>query len=372
MFSVSGLFRIPDFGLHTQSNMADDDGKVEVTKDVLAPAEGLREELITTAVKFLQNAKVKQSPLSQKKAFLQRKGLTKEEIDIAVQRAGVAQDDKVTQVFPPQSSGQVAPYSNGPQQVVPPPVLVYTRWQKMRDILSVIALASGMTYAAYKFYKEVLKPWLLGQPRTEERLTTLEKLQSSVVERLTAVQETLTSFQEQVTKEQEKVQQLSHDIHAKRSTEILQSSQDSQTMNDVKSELSSIKGLLLNRRQFPPTPSSTPLLPSWQLSSSSGERSVPTTPAKSSLVTPSGDSGNMADALGMLNSNDSNREDSSDGDNNREVNLSESTITQSTQPITESETKEDNVMEESMASSKENQISEDNGTETKVEDDELD
>ncbi|XP_033763841.1 peroxisomal membrane protein PEX14-like isoform X2 [Pecten maximus] len=300
--------------------MADDDGKVEVTKDVLAPAEGPREELITTAVKFLQNPKVKQSPLSQKKAFLQRKGLTKEEIDLAVQRAGVGQDDKITQVFPPQSSGQMAPYSNNGAPP-PHPVLVYTRWQKVRDILSVIALASGMTYAAYKFYKEVLKPWLLGQPRTEERLTILEKLQSSVVERLTAVQETLTSFQEQVAKEQEKVQQLSHDVHAKRSTEILQSSQDSQAMHDVKSELSSIKGLLLNRRQFPPTPSSTPLLPSWQLSSS-GEMSVTTTPAKSSLVTSSGDGGNMTDALGMLNSNSSSREDNSDEEGNSDINLS--------------------------------------------------
>ncbi|XP_021353409.1 peroxisomal membrane protein PEX14-like isoform X2 [Mizuhopecten yessoensis] len=297
--------------------MADDDGKVEVTKDVLAPAEGPREEIITTAVKFLQNPKVRQSPLSQRKAFLLKKGLTKEEIDIAVQKAGVGQDDKVMQVFPPQSSGQMAPRSNsGTQQMVSSPVDIYTKWQKVRDILSVIALASGLTYAAYKFYKEILKPWLLGQPRMEERLFTLEKLQSSVVERLTAVQETLTGFQEQVSKEQEKVQQLSHEIHAKQSSEILQTSQDSQTMNDVKSELSSIKGLLLNRRQFPPTPASTPLLPSWQLSSSPGERSVPITNGKPSLVTPSGDSGNMTDALGMLNSNDNTREDNSDGQTN--------------------------------------------------------
>ncbi|XP_060075113.1 peroxisomal membrane protein PEX14-like [Ylistrum balloti] len=351
--------------------MADDDGKVEVTKDVLAPAEGVREELISTAVKFLQNPKVKQSPLSQKKAFLQRKGLTKEEIDLAVQRAGVAQDDNVTQVFPPQSSGQMVPYANNTQQMAPPPVLIYTRWQKVRDVLSVIALASGMTYAAYKFYKEVLKPWLLGQPRTEERLTTLEKLQSSVVERLTTVQETLTSFQEQVTKEQEKVQQLSHDIHAKRSSEILQSSQDSQTMHEVKSELSSIKGLLLNRRQFPPTPSSTPLLPSWQLSSS-GEKSVPTTPAKSSLVTPSGDSGNLTDTLGMLNSNDSNREENSEVETNGEVSLSESKIIESTQPVTESEAKGDNSTEERMTVSDESPMSEVNEREAKIEDDELD
>lgn len=271
------------------------------------------------------------------------------------------------------------PYSNA-QQVAAHPVLPYTKWQKVRDVLSVIALATGMTYAAYRFYKEVLRPWLLGQPRVEDRLVALERLQGNVLERVTSVQEALTSFQDRVVKEQDNVQQMSHEIHAKRSTDILQNSQDSQTLHEVKSELTSIKGLLLNRRQFPPTPVSTPLLPSWQLSPS-GDGSVSSTPStvtSSLVVTPGGDSGNLTDSLAMLNSNDSSREDNSDTEvklqpiNAHEVSFSQTSASESTNSPTEVITN-DNVSENGEVVTQEGQRSEVNTRNAKTEqEDELD
>jgi hypothetical protein len=43
---------------------------------------------ISTAVKFLQNPNVQRSSLAHQQAFLKRKGLTDEEVQIACERAG--------------------------------------------------------------------------------------------------------------------------------------------------------------------------------------------------------------------------------------------------------------------------------------------
>lgn len=66
-----------------------------------------REPLIATAVKFLQNSRVRQSPLATRRAFLKKKGLTDEEIDLAFQQSGTAADEPsslgpATQVVPVQ------------------------------------------------------------------------------------------------------------------------------------------------------------------------------------------------------------------------------------------------------------------------------
>uniref|UniRef100_A0A8V0YXG1 Peroxisomal membrane protein PEX14 n=1 Tax=Gallus gallus TaxID=9031 RepID=A0A8V0YXG1_CHICK len=57
-----------------------------------------REPLIVTAVKFLQNPRVRQSPIATRRAFLKKKGLTDEEIDLAFQQSGTSADE-------PQSPG---------------------------------------------------------------------------------------------------------------------------------------------------------------------------------------------------------------------------------------------------------------------------
>uniref|UniRef100_A0AC11EIX2 Peroxisomal biogenesis factor 14 n=1 Tax=Ovis aries TaxID=9940 RepID=A0AC11EIX2_SHEEP len=76
-----------------------------------------REPLIATAVKFLQNSRVRQSPLATRRAFLKKKGLTDEEIDLAFQQSGTAADEPAslgpaTQVVPVQPPHLISqPYS---------------------------------------------------------------------------------------------------------------------------------------------------------------------------------------------------------------------------------------------------------------------
>lgn len=59
--------------------------------------------------------------------------------------------------------------------------------------------------------------------------------------------------------------------------------------------------LYFYRRQFPPTPVSSPVLPAWQLSSNTPSAAAPT----KTLVTPGGDREVSEDAL--LNSNEKDR-----------------------------------------------------------------
>ncbi|KAL0421798.1 UNVERIFIED_CONTAM: Peroxisomal membrane protein PEX14 [Sesamum latifolium] len=65
--------------------------KVEVVKEsypssVFVNSEPIREEQVQNAVKFLSHPKVRGSPVIHRRAFLERKGLTKEEIDEAFRR----------------------------------------------------------------------------------------------------------------------------------------------------------------------------------------------------------------------------------------------------------------------------------------------
>lgn len=63
-------------------------------KDISPPSvfvnsEPIREDQVQNAVKFLSHPKVKGSPVMYRRSFLERKGLTKEEIDEAFRRVPV-------------------------------------------------------------------------------------------------------------------------------------------------------------------------------------------------------------------------------------------------------------------------------------------
>lgn len=72
------------------------DAKAEVEKQTSPPSvfvnsEPMREDQVQNAVKFLQHPRVRGSPVVYRRSFLERKGLTKEEIDEAFRRVPVSQ-----------------------------------------------------------------------------------------------------------------------------------------------------------------------------------------------------------------------------------------------------------------------------------------
>ncbi|XP_058749393.1 peroxisomal membrane protein PEX14 isoform X2 [Vicia villosa] len=69
-----------------QQNAVDESVKPSSTTSVFVNTEPLREEQVQNAVKFLSHPKVKGSPVMYRRSFLEKKGLTKEEIDEAFRR----------------------------------------------------------------------------------------------------------------------------------------------------------------------------------------------------------------------------------------------------------------------------------------------
>ncbi|CAL8280453.1 unnamed protein product [Boreogadus saida] len=75
------------------------------------------DDVITTAVKFLQNPKVRQSPLATRRVFLKKKGLTDEEVELAILRSGST--DEVL-ALSPLGPPQTLPVTH-PRRASPPP-----------------------------------------------------------------------------------------------------------------------------------------------------------------------------------------------------------------------------------------------------------
>lgn len=78
----------------SQPAAKDHDANPEATREnspasVFVNSEPVREEQVENAVKFLSHPRVKESPVMYRRSFLERKGLTKEEIDEAFRRVPV-------------------------------------------------------------------------------------------------------------------------------------------------------------------------------------------------------------------------------------------------------------------------------------------
>ncbi|XP_010027726.2 peroxisomal membrane protein PEX14 isoform X2 [Eucalyptus grandis] len=97
-------------------NAAADNVKSTSTPSVFVNSEPIREEQVQNAVKFLSHPKVQGSPVIYRRSFLERKGLTKEEIDEAFRRVPdptpSAQPTNVSPDPQSKSSANVQPQSS--------------------------------------------------------------------------------------------------------------------------------------------------------------------------------------------------------------------------------------------------------------------
>ncbi|XP_012218523.1 peroxisomal membrane protein PEX14 [Linepithema humile] len=207
----------------------------------------LRESLVKTAVQFLQNSKVSSSPLAQKQEFLKRKGLTDEEIKTAFKLASIDStvDRNVFQNQNPytaiqMSQGSIYPYYQRN-------IYHLTLFQKVKEFFNVTALIGVTVYCAYLFYKKFIEPFLFGRTKkqnVEDKVTELNK----------TVQNSMKEMKDSILKMENDVQKLTE--HQAMDPTI------PQLVQELKQDLSSLKALLLSRKQFPSAPAS---IPSWQL-----------------------------------------------------------------------------------------------------------
>ncbi|XP_022918730.1 peroxisomal membrane protein PEX14 [Onthophagus taurus] len=203
----------------------------------------IREELVQTAIKFLQNPNVLNTPLEQKQKFLQKKGLSQKEVQLACERSG-AYDNQNKQQMMQQS---VVPMPYPPQQLAP-----LSTFDKIKEIVHNIALVSIVAYAIYKFYEKFIKPFLFGdKKKTIEE--TVEDLSKQVNSCVIDLKEGLASVKTEV----DKINQISE-------------SNTQRQLQQLQSDVATVKGLLLSRKQFPSVANSPvvpPSIPAWQLGS---------------------------------------------------------------------------------------------------------
>ncbi|XP_066941908.1 peroxisomal membrane protein PEX14 isoform X1 [Macrobrachium rosenbergii] len=229
-----------------------------------------RENLIEEAAKFLMNPKVAQHADEQKSAFLRKKGLTEDEIQVAFAKA------KANMPAVASTAGPVAQYVSpvGPPvpsyPLVPPP----TMWIRIRDICNFVLIITGASYGAYHIYKNYIGPLLTGRKQKSVEESMIE-LQQSVVCVLKEVQTTLSSLEKTLSIQSARIQALS-DKEEKNHPSLHQ-------LEELKTEITSLKGLLINRRTFPSTPSMSPSIPSWQLTKTA-EKAVENTAITSSTL----------------------------------------------------------------------------------------
>nr|CAG4643562.1 EOG090X0FQ8 [Ilyocryptus agilis] len=217
----------------------------------------LRDDLVSTAVKFLQNPRVATRPDSEKEIFLQKKGLTQAEIKAAFDASGISsnmvRDDSVAGRYSSVKVAQVHQY-HGPLA----PILPKSKWAIVRDLLNAIALVAGAAYGLRYLYRRFLGPLLFG--RKEKTLAESVQEMNNNLTRL--------------------IGDVSHAVENLAVTvATLQAKQNEKSeMKELKSEVASLKALLLSRRQFPAPPailtSGPPSIPSWQMGASSGEEKM--------------------------------------------------------------------------------------------------
>ncbi|GAP87016.1 putative peroxin 14 [Rosellinia necatrix] len=131
----------------------------------------IREDIVSSAVSFLQDPNVATSPVENKLSFLRSKNLTQEEIDAAFARAGSPPPPAAAAAPAPSAPVQQQPYY--PQHAQPPPY----GWQEpppeppkrdWRDWFIMATVVGGVGYGLYFISKRYLYP--LVAPPTPEKL----------------------------------------------------------------------------------------------------------------------------------------------------------------------------------------------------------
>lgn len=129
-----------------------------------------REDLVSSAVSFLQDPSVASSPLDKRIAFLQSKNLTPEEIDLSLARAGdetcAATQPQAVSYYPPlqqQSTYRQPPGNYNYNQYgnwQPPPELPKRDW---RDWFIMATVVGGASYGLWVLTQRYIKP-LIAPP----------------------------------------------------------------------------------------------------------------------------------------------------------------------------------------------------------------
>merc|ERR1712130_985738 len=232
-------------------NISEEDKEL---KDMATTVEkGVRKDMVATAVRFLENDRVRASTDDMKRKFLLKKGLNEAEIREAF--AGVK---PAVQQPAPQQATPVPLQVGGPHPVIAVSQSSFS--SRIRDLLNLLLLIGGASYGLRYLWKTYIAPWLFGpaKPVPNPQAAVVETCQA-VLGGVHQLQQAITSLQTSISSQAEKLE---------RAVESGQGRQENAgQLGELKAEIQSVKGLLLSSRSFPQQPpvSAPPSLPAWQL-----------------------------------------------------------------------------------------------------------
>ncbi|KAF9111857.1 peroxisomal membrane protein pex14 [Mortierella sp. AM989] len=246
-----------------------------------------REDILASAVKFLQDPKVQSSPLGKKVSFLESKGLTSQEIEEAMKRVnGTATAVPVAPVSTALvSAGGPVQYGPGGQVMAvqqPPPLPYKYDW---KDMFIAAVVAGGFSYSLWQVAKKVVGPKLqwpsqeeleMDKKKLDEQFDEIEKSLAEVKDSTTVVAKNVEDQTAHVkeslegmsgvldtmkTNDQKREQELTglkSDIENIKDMipKLMEKNKESQAnvLNELQGEIKSLKSLLLNRRPAGPGP----------------------------------------------------------------------------------------------------------------------
>ncbi|KAF1999663.1 hypothetical protein P154DRAFT_576840 [Amniculicola lignicola CBS 123094] len=190
----------------------------------------VREDLIASAISFLQDPSVASAPLEKRISFLQSKNLTQEEIDVSLARAS----DDSSYPSPPPSQAPAPPgyayrqtpppsqygaYPPGYWQPPPPPEPPKRDW---RDYFIMATVMGGVSYGLYFTAKRYILP--LISPPTAPQL-----------------EQDKASIDEQFKRAFDLLDQLNTDTAALKASEEARTNKLDNTLGEVESVLASLK-----------------------------------------------------------------------------------------------------------------------------------
>ncbi|KAM0362180.1 hypothetical protein ACHAO7_004954 [Fusarium culmorum] len=129
----------------------------------------IREDLVTSAIQFLQDPSVASSSVESRISFLRSKNLTQEEIDVALSRTGGSAPAAPSAPFPSAPAGPppgqqyYPPYPQHAWQPPPPPPR-----RDWRDWFIMATVVGGVSYGLYELGKRYVYPNVA--PPTPEKL----------------------------------------------------------------------------------------------------------------------------------------------------------------------------------------------------------
>ncbi|KAI1809696.1 peroxisomal membrane anchor protein conserved region-domain-containing protein [Poronia punctata] len=220
----------------------------------------IREDIVSSAVSFLQDPNVVSSPIENKLSFLRSKNLTQEEIDAAFARAGGSPPPAATssQVVSAPVQQQQQPYY--PQQQTspygwqpPPPEPPKRDW---RDWFIMATVVGGVGYGLYFISKRYLYP--LVAPPTPEKLdqdkTTVDEQFEKAFATLEQLAKDTEALKESEAARSEKLDKVLEDLETfvrdSKSAGRRQEDETERLRNDVKNINTSIPRSMTAHKEF--------------------------------------------------------------------------------------------------------------------------